>query len=795
MSLAPGRTLSHYRLVEKVGEGGMGVVWRAVDTTLDREVALKVLPDEVADDPDRLSRFEREAKALASLDHANIVTIHSVEESEGFRFITMELVRGRSLDDAISKDGLSLAELFRISTALADALSAAHDKGVIHRDLKPANVMVGEDGRVRILDFGLAKLRPPDPGGEDDPTATATRIGMVVGTVPYMSPEQLKGEEIDPRTDIFSLGVLIYEMAAGRHPFRADSSAEVVSSILTSTPPSVTEIRSGLPEHLGRIIRRCLEKNPARRYRSAREVRDELADLERELASSSAAVAKTSIAEPEVPGRRWLTAAVVAGVVLITALAVGSWILKSRLAGPGGTPAIRSLAVLPLDNLMNDPEQDYFVDGMQEALITDLAKIGSLRVISRTSAMHYKGTDKRIPEIAAELGVDAVVEGSVLRAGDQVRITAQLIDARTDQHLWADSFDRRVENTLQLLSEVARSITTEIELSLTSRQEKLLAAGGPVNPEAHDAYLRGQHHFHRGGLEGFRAAVEHFERAVEIEPSFAQAWSGVAACNLVFGFFGMEPPDDVIPEARAAANRALELDPEQGPAHMVLGAIALYFEWDWDVALRELEVALELDPTNPLVYHGYADYLGIMGDIEGSLLQVMRGRDADPLGYWANFVVLGHLFMARRYEEVVEEGIEIMELFPDSRGIRGFIADALWMLDRHDEALEQYRQAWGEDADFVQMLERGLAEGGPGAAQRARGEQLAAMAESQPMDPILVARYFAMAGDADPAFEWLERAFEERDPQILHVPLDPRYDPLRADPRYDDLMRRIGLPR
>jgi TolB-like protein len=480
--------------------------------------------------------------------------------------------------------------------------------------------------------------------------------------------------------------------------------------------------------------------------------------------------------------------------LLVTALAVGSWILKDRLAGPGGAPAIRSLAVLPLDNLMNDPEQDYFVDGMQEALITDLAKIGSLRVISRTSAMRYKGTDMRIPEIAAELGVDAVVEGSVLRAGDQVRITAQLIDARTDEHLWADNFDRPLENTLQLLSDVARSIAAEVELSLTSRQQELLAAGGPVNPEAQDAVLRGWYHFHRGGLEGFRAAVGHFERAVEIDPDFAQAWGGLAACKLTFGFFGMEPQTEVIPESRAAAERALELDPDFGPAHTVLGAIALYFDWDWDAARKELEIALELDPTSTLVNHGYADYLGIMGDPDGSLRQVMRGRDSDPLGYWANLVVLGHLFMARHYEEVVEEGIGIVELFPESRGIHGFIGDALWMLGRYDDALERYRAGWGEEDESVKTLERGLAEGGPRTAQSAMGEELAAMAESRPVDPIDVARYFALAGEADSTFEWLERAFEARDPQILHMPLDPRYDSIRADPRYDDLLRRIGLP-
>jgi len=571
----------------------MGVVWKAVDTTLDREVALKVLPDEVAHDRDRLARFEREAKALASLDHPNIVTIHSVEQVDGMRFIAMELVRGTTLENAIPKHGLPLAELFRVSIALADALCAAHEKGVTHRDLKPANVVVGADGRVRVLDFGLVKLRRPESTVDrgDEPTATATRIGLVVGTVPYMSPEQLKGVAVDHRTDIFSLGVLIYEMAVGRHPFRADSHAELVSSILTAAPPPVAEVRSGLPEHLGRIVRRCLEKDPARRYPSALEIRNELADLEREVTAASASGAPGATVARKARSGRWIGAAVAAGLVVIAGLVLTLWpgLIRDRSEEPPGPSAIRSLAVLPLDNLMNDPEQDYFVEGMHEALITDLARIGSLRVISRTTAMHYRDTDKRIPEIATELGVDAVVEGSVLRAGEQVRITAQLIDGRTDRHLWARSFDRRAENILELLSEVARTIATEIEISLTPRQEDLLADQGPVKPEAHDAILRGQYLFNRGGLEGIRASFEHFQRAIEIEPSFAPAWSYLSGCYLLFGFFGMEPAADVIPEEVWQAKTypaklvlevdQVDLDPDQAWARAALRVPSLAPCW------------------------------------------------------------------------------------------------------------------------------------------------------------------------------------------------------------------------
>jgi tetratricopeptide (TPR) repeat protein len=408
--------------------------------------------------------------------------------------------------------------------------------------------------------------------------------------------------------------------------------------------------------------------------------------------------------------------------------------------------------------------------------------------------MRYKDTDKTIPEIAGELGVDAVIEGSVLRTDGQVRITAQLIDGRTDEHLWADNYDREAENTLRLLSEVARAIATEIEISLTPRQEELLEPVGAVNPEAHDARMRGMYYFNQGGAANFRLAREHCQRSIEIEPTFAPAWSCLAGCNLILGFFGVEPATEAIPKARQMAQRALELDEREGLARMTLGYIALFYDWDWSAARRELELALELNPTDVLVHHGYADYLGIMGDLEASLQQVMLGRQYDPFGYWANQFVIGHLVMARRYEQAVEEGEQIVELFPTAIGIREYYALALWQLGRYGEAFEQYRAGWGADAEFIQTLESVYAESGPEAALRARADQLAALSESQPVQPLAVARYYAFAGDLDPAFAWLERSFEERDPKLLHMPLDPRYDSLRSDPRYEDLLQRIGLP-
>jgi TolB-like protein/predicted Ser/Thr protein kinase len=797
-----GQTLSHYRLVEKIGEGGMGVVWKARDTVLDRYVAIKIMPANVALDEQRREMFLKEAKLASSISDAHIVEIHDFGREKDLDFIVMEYVEGPALNKIIRGRPMPPDRIVELGAQIAGALSRAHRKRLLHRDLKPGNILVTPDGNVKIVDFGLAVLFRPEESilDAEEMTRSLGDAGggewqrQVVGTVPYMSPEQVRGEELDARSDIFSMGTILYEMTTGRRPFGGTTAAEIMGSIEKAQPTPPHDVVSSLPLELNRIIQKALARRPSDRYQSADDLEVDLTRHGRELESGS------SLSYGEVAGgraprpRRSALPWAVAATALVLLAAGAWWYLTGKRDAPAGPVRISSLAVLPFDNLMADDEQDYFVEGMHEALITDLAKIGSLRVISRTSVMRYKDADKTIPEIAAELGVDALVEGSVLRADGLVRITAQLIDGRTDEHLWAENYDRDTDNTLQLLNEVARAIATEIRISLTPRQEELLAPAGAVNPEAYDALLRGNYHFHQGGNGNFRLAREYYEQAVEIEPSFALAWSGLAGSNLVLGFFGAEPIADTIPTAREAAKRALALDEREGRAHMALGYLALFFDWDWSTARRELELALELNPTDVLVHHGYADYLGVMGQLDRSLERVLLGRRYDPFGYWANQVVIAHLFLAGRYEEAVEEGAQMLELFPTSTGIRDYLALSLWQLGRYEDALDQYRRSWGADSEFVQALERGYAEGGPKAAIRARADQLAALSESRPVNPLSVARYYAFAGDVEPAFAWLERAFEDRDPKLLHMPMDPRFDSLRSDPRYKELLRRIGLP-
>ena len=572
-----GRSLGHYRITAAIGAGGMGEVYRATDTKLGRDVAIKVLPAAMAQDAERLARFEREARSLASLNHPNIVTIYAVEEADGIRFLAMELVEGETLDTLLAPGGLPLPRFFEIAVPLADALSAAHERGIVHRDLKPANVMVTREGRVKVLDFGLAKLEAADshPDLTSTPTesrANLTSEGQVFGTVAYMSPEQARGGKVDARSDVFSLGVVLYQMVTGERPFQGASAVDMISSILRDTPPSVTDRRGDLPPHLARILRRCLEKDPRDRYQTSRDVYNELRDLRNETSSAPAAPSprpeavvgrRRAPAARARPGSGAPWAAAVAAVLLGVALYAGqrSELPPASRAPQTGSepPAIRSIAVLPLDNYSGDPGQDYFAEGMTDELTSDLATISQLRVISRGSAMQFKGANRPpTPEIAKTLNVDAIVEGSVLRAGDRVRITAQLIDARADRHLWAKSFERSSRDVLALQDELASAIAREIHVQLTPAEESRLTRAPSVNPEAYDAYLKGRYFFNRPSDENLSKAIAQFEEAIRLDPSFAPAFSGLSDAYLWAGYNeGVLTASEARPKAKAAAEKAI----------------------------------------------------------------------------------------------------------------------------------------------------------------------------------------------------------------------------------------------
>ncbi|MCJ7485843.1 MAG: serine/threonine-protein kinase, partial [Candidatus Aminicenantes bacterium] len=556
--LLTGRNLSHYQIIDKLGEGGMGEVWKARDTQLDRHIALKVLRAGSPEESTARARLLREARTASKLNHPHICTIYEVGESDGQAYIAMEMVEGQTLSARLAAGTLPVGQVLSFGIQLADALDHAHNRGVIHRDFKSANIVITPEERVKVLDFGLAKRFSPMTG-EETVTRTQeslTSPGAVVGTLAYMAPEQLRGETADARSDIWSLGVVLYEMASGVRPFQGKTNYELSSSILHGSPPSLQERTGGrMIAALRAVVERCLEKDPERRYQSSREVGAALEAVQGGAASRAWLVGRRMLSRHRWPA---VGAALATALALVAVLDIGS--VRSRLAGGGVRPKYRSLAVLPLANLTGDPEQQYFVDGITATLINGVAQIGALRVISRTSVMHYKGTNKRLGEIAAELNVDAVLEGSAQRVGDNLRVMLQLVDAATDQHLWADNRDCEITDVLWVQSDVVQAIAREVNIRLTPEQQTRLSSPRKVNPEVYEAYLRGMFYLTQYTEENLDRGLKYLHQAVEIDPAEPLAYAGLAEGYVTIGH-SPSPPPEAFPRAKAAAERALALDP------------------------------------------------------------------------------------------------------------------------------------------------------------------------------------------------------------------------------------------
>jgi serine/threonine-protein kinase len=783
-----GQTLGRYRIVEKLGAGGMGEVYRAHDEQLKRDVALKVLlADTLADDQAR-KRFRREAETLSKLNHPNIAQIHDFGSQDELDFLVMEQVPGESLKDRLDKGSLPEKELVRLGGQIADALGEAHEQGIVHRDLKPGNVKLTAKGQAKVLDFGIAKLLQ---SVTEATTQTFTETHSLAGTLPYMAPEQLRAEPVDARSDLYSFGVMLYEMATARRPFEEKVSTVLSDAILHQAPPSPRTVNRRLSAGLENVILKCLEKEPERRYQSAKEVR---IDLER----LGAGIPVAAPARPRPWTRRLAVAAV--GVVALAALLVGFNIggLRDRLLG--GPGQITSLAVLPLENLSGDAEQQYFVDGIHEELTATLAQIGSLRVISRSSATRYQETDKPLQQIAEELGVDAVVEGSVRRAGNQVRVTVQLIKADTDEHLFAENYQRELRDILFLQSEIAQAIAGEVEASLTPQQQTRLASARPVNPEAYEVYLRGIYHFNKVTPEDYEKAAQNFEQAIEIDPGYASAYAALAETQLWRAYVNAAFRTEAKEKSRAAALKALELDDTLNEVHGALGTVYLLFDWDWAGAEREFKRAIELDPNNAAAHHWYVSYLQIAGRMDEAVAEAERAVDLDPVSL-PKMELLGYAYLyARQYDRALEQGQKLWEFEPGGWAAGQMLAEAYIHNGMYEEAIPilQELAAGSQDqpyalAHWFAILGRTYALAG----EREKAlEMLARMKEiskDSPVDSISMAMIHTALGEEDEAIEWLEKFYEERNPRpfILRIPY---LDPLRDNPRFQDILRRMNFP-
>jgi serine/threonine-protein kinase len=762
------RTLGFYQVFELIGAGGMGEVYRARDTRLHRDVALKVLPASSVADPAARSRLLNEARAAGSLNHPNICTVYDVGEDAGCVFVAMELVLGKPLSSALRDGPLLAATILRLGVQVADALAHAHQHGVVHRDLKPANIMAIPGGRVKVLDFGLARLTAKEIGEATQSRITQCEAGAIAGTLGYLAPEVLRGHPADARSDIWALGITLYELATGRQPFRGDSGFEVSSAILRDAP---SPLPAGFPPGLEMVIQRCLEKDPAQRYQSAAEVR---AALEMVLPASAASL--TPASEPPLPSapkrealaRRFLSwrAAAAIGALLLTTLALTflpDWRGRSFPSGEADL-TIRSLAVMPLDNMSGDASQDYFADGMTEALIMDIARIQSLRVISRTSVMPYKQVKKPLPQIARELNnVDAFLEGSVQLEGSRVRINVQLIHAKSDRHLWANSYDRELRDVLGLQMEIARTIAREIRARLSPHEERNLAGARAVHPEAHAEYLLGQHQLRKASREGSEKAIEHFSRAIAQDSGHALAYAGLAEAYDSLSTFYLAP-EVALPQAKAAALRAVELDDTLAEAHASLGLVRLVYDWDWAAAEKAFRRALELNPISAKAHLGYGVYLATLGRFDEALQEESRARELDPLGVSARGYSLLPWYFSRRYEAAIQRCQEALQVEPQLGQALSLAAMSYLQLGRRAEALAAAERTLQLKQSPPLLAQAGVvfAEAGKKTEAYRLIDKMIEQSRQRYVCGYNIAGVYVALGEYNRAYQWLEEAFRQR---------------------------------
>ena len=763
MALAPSTRLGAYEIVSAIGAGGMGEVYRARDTRLKRDVAIKVLPDEVASSPERLARFEKEATTVAGLNHPNIVTLHSIEEVGGTRFLTMELVDGRDLSTLVTPGGLPLAQLLDLAIPLADALVAAHERGVVHRDLKPANVMVTREGRVKVLDFGLARLSPPhgdrEGGGEATMTAPPSRDGAVVGTVPYMAPEQMRGEAVDGRTDLFAFGILVYELASGRRPFAGPTQADVTSAILRDPPAPLAGTRADLPADLERILGRCLEKHPRERFQTALDVANELRGLKRSLERTGTPMAKPT---------------------------------SDRVA---------SIAVLPFANRSPDPDDEYFSDGLADELLGTLAKIQGLRVTARTSSFQFRGKDVAAAEIGRALNVATLLDGSVRKAGHRVRISVQLVNVADSTYLWSETYDRTLEDVFAVQDDIARSVVKELRTTLLGEEADSKASGEvkaevaravqgrSTDPEARRLDLLGNRIYGRSGEDNARA-IEYYEQAIALDPAFALAWTHLGRAHLVSADRVWAPRAETLTRARQAIERALSLEPDLAEGHADLSWFQSTYELDHRGAAASIRRALELAPGSELVLRRAGDLASTFGRLDEAIDFFRRALEQDPLSVSAH-INLGLAFdAAGHFGEAAETLRRALEIDPERSGAHGFLAIALLGMGRLDEA---FAEAEAESEEIWRLQARAMVEHARGRPEESDAT-LARLVERHAEEwAFQIAEVHGLRGEADATFTWLERAYAQGDGGLTQTRYSRHLRVVHDDPRWKPFLAKVGL--
>jgi TolB-like protein/tRNA A-37 threonylcarbamoyl transferase component Bud32/Flp pilus assembly protein TadD len=780
-----GQTISHYRIIEKIGAGGMGEVYRARDEHLDREVAIKVLPQRALIDEHARKLLHKEAVTLSKLNHSHIATIYDFDKEQGLDFLVMEYVSGETLSKHLSASVLSEKEVAALGLQIAQALEEAHEHGIIHRDLKPANIAITSKGQVKVLDFGLAKLFDPTRGGLKAETLTqSVDDSHLIGTLPYMAPEQVNGEHIDARADIWAAGCVLYEMATHQRPFREESTARLFDSILHQVVVAPRALNPRISPEMERIILKCLEKEPENRYQSAKEL---LVDLRRLSGGST-----TVVSHQKHSLRKHVSKL---AATLLIALALGTAYFVSRRYWPQSAPGQRiMLAVLPFENLSGDPKQEYFSDGLTEEMISQLGRWQPRRlgVIARTSATHYKGSKKRIDQIGHELGVSYILEGSVRREEDRVRITTELIHVVDQTPLWSETYERQAADVFAVQSEVASRIIQSLALELLPSQQASLLRSPTKDSAAHEAYLKGLYYLNNVTSENYERARTHLERAIELDSHYAPAYAALAEY-----YWGTDklPPQLAMPKAEEYTLKSLQLDESLPEAHSALAGIRFYYNWDWSAAEKEFTRPLELNPSGAETHRLYSLYLASVSGADQAVREIRRAQQLDPLSLNIN-TSAGWVFnYTRQYDQAIEQCRKALEIDPDYVSAHDCLGEGYLAKGMFEQAVPEFRRA-ASGGELVRTVGLARAYGIMGKKNEARKvlDELTKASKQSYFPPYLFGAIHVALGENEQGLVWLEEAYTHRDPYMVHLRRDASLDPLRSDPRFQDLLRRMSFP-
>jgi serine/threonine protein kinase/Flp pilus assembly protein TadD len=839
MSIAAGTKLGRFEIRSKIGAGGMGEVYLAQDTELNRKVAIKVLPADLATNQDRMRRFKQEATAAAALNHPNIAHIYEIGESDGTNFIAMEFVDGVTLREKIHQERSELRKLLRFLQHAAEGLAKAHAAGIVHRDLKPDNIMITGDGHAKILDFGLAKLVETKPDGAAEMGEAATAMmpvqhstpGVVMGTVGYMSPEQAQAKPVDQRSDIFSFGCLLYEAATGRKPFAGDSIVDTLHKIIHDPAPAITDFNPAASPELQRVIRKCLAKEPEKRYQTIRDTANDLEELLEEMKGASdiersvappanattsgrqigggkstdddvrAAESTVLISQPPASSAEYIVSGIkqhkLAAVIGLLAIVVGAVGLGLYLHARNTEVAIESIAVLPFDNQNHDPETEYLSDGLTDSIINSLTQLPNLKVIARSSVFRYKGKQTDPLAIAKELGVRAVLTGRIMQRGDSLTIGAELIDARDNKQLWGDQYERKLADLLSVQREIAKEITSNLRLKLSGAEQERATKQYTEKPEAYQLYLKGRLYWNKRTGGAIKKAIEYFSQAIEKDPGYALAYVGLADCYVVPA--NPQPPNEKMPKARAAARRALELDETLAEGHTALARVLAVYDWDWVGAEKEFKRAIKLNPRYAGAHQWYGGYLEMMGRRDESLAERKQALELDPLSLTINFELALAFYYARDYDQAIQQFQKTLELDANFPLVHAHLPAAYEQKGMYDQAIAGFQKGvalrGGTEWSFsMSGLGHVYGVSGKKAEARAVLDELKQASRQEYVPADSIALVYAGLGEKDQAFTWLEKAYEEHAFKMAWLKVDPQWDSLRSDPRFADLLRRVGLP-